>query len=183
LPEFVAFLHGQGIPGPIRARLALEWACQASAHRGPGGAARRLSIARGFLAYLQASAPDTEVPDSGLLPSPRRPKPYLFTAPQLTALFDDAPTPRLPAPHLIHLDRPPPDHRSAGGRSHPPSGRGRQARSWAAAVTHPRDEVPQIPHCAASSQHGGASAPLCRAPGQLALRGVVGRLFLFGTGM
>ena len=52
LPEFVAFLHAQGISGPIRARLALEWACQASAHRGPGGAARRLSIARGFLAYL-----------------------------------------------------------------------------------------------------------------------------------
>ena len=39
LPEFVAFLHAQGITGPIRARLALEWACQASAHRGPGGAA------------------------------------------------------------------------------------------------------------------------------------------------
>ena len=90
LPEFVAFLHAQGITGPIRARLALEWACQASAHRGPGGAARRLSIARGFLAYLQASAPDTEVPDSGLLPSPRRPKPYLFTPTQLTALFEAA---------------------------------------------------------------------------------------------
>lgn len=90
LPEFVAFLHAQGISGPIRARLALEWACQASAHRGPGGAARRLSIARGFLRYLQASAPDTEVPDSGLLPSPRRPKPYLFTPTQLTALFEAA---------------------------------------------------------------------------------------------
>ena len=37
-----------------------------------------------------ASAPDTEVPDSGLLPSPRRPKPYLFTPTQLTALFQAA---------------------------------------------------------------------------------------------
>src|SRR5215470_13126951 len=90
LPEFVAFLHAQGITGPIRARLALEWACQASAHRGSGGAARRLSIARGFLSYLKASVPDTEVPDSGLLPTPRRPKPYLFTPPQLTALFEAA---------------------------------------------------------------------------------------------
>lgn len=88
LPEFVAFLQAQDLPGPIRARLALEWACQASAHRGPGGAARRLSMARGFLASLQAAAPETEVPDTGLLPSPRRPTPYLFTPTQLTALFE-----------------------------------------------------------------------------------------------
>src|SRR4029434_8498884 len=43
-----------------------------------------------FRSYLQASAPDTEVPDSGLLPSPRRPKPYLFTPTQLTALCEAA---------------------------------------------------------------------------------------------
>jgi integrase/recombinase XerD len=90
LPEFVAFLHAQGITGPIRAQLALEWACQASAHRGASGAAQRLSIARGFLTYLQASMPDTEVPDHGLLPRPRRPKPYLFTPSQVTALFEAA---------------------------------------------------------------------------------------------
>jgi integrase/recombinase XerD len=90
LPEFVAFVHAQGVTGPIRAQLALAWACQASAHRGPGGAARRLSIVRGFLTYLRASAPDTDVPDPGLLPSPRRPKPYLFTPTQLTALFTAA---------------------------------------------------------------------------------------------
>ena len=47
---------------------------------------RRLSMARGFLLYLRASAPDTDVPEPGLLPSPRRPKPYLFTPTQLTAL-------------------------------------------------------------------------------------------------
>ena len=90
LPEFVAYVKAQEHTGPIRAQLALEWACQVSAHRGPGGAARRLSIARGFLSYLKASVPDTEVPDSGLLPTPRRPKPYLFTPPQLTALFEAA---------------------------------------------------------------------------------------------
>jgi integrase len=90
LPEFVAFVKTQGINGPIRAEMALEWACQVSAHRGPSGAARRLSIARGFLLYLQASAPETEVPAPGLLPAPRRPKPYLFTPTQLTALFEAA---------------------------------------------------------------------------------------------
>jgi integrase len=87
LSEFVAFVNAQESTGPIRTQMVLEWACQESAHRGPNGAARRLSIARRFLLYLQASAPDTNVPGPGLLPSPRRPKPYLFTPTQLTALF------------------------------------------------------------------------------------------------
>ena len=90
LPEFVAFVKAQGITDPIRTQIALEWACQVSTHRGASGAARRLSIARGFLLYLQASAPDTEVPTTGLLPAPRRPKPYLFTPTQLTALSEAA---------------------------------------------------------------------------------------------
>jgi integrase/recombinase XerD len=90
LPEFVAFVQAHGNTGPIRAQLALEWACQGAAHRGASGAAQRLSIARGFLTYLQASLPDTEVPDHGLLPRPRRPKPYLFTPAQVTALFEAA---------------------------------------------------------------------------------------------
>jgi integrase/recombinase XerD len=90
LPEFVAFVKAQGITGPIRTQIALQWACQVSTHRGASGAARRLSIARKFLLYLQASAPDTEVPAPGLLPAPRRPKPYLFTPTQLTALSEAA---------------------------------------------------------------------------------------------
>lgn len=90
LPEFVAFLQAQPLTGPIRAQLALEWACQASARRGASGAAQRLSIARRFLSYLQASAPDTEVPDCALLPAPRRSKPYLFTPSQITTLFETA---------------------------------------------------------------------------------------------
>jgi integrase/recombinase XerD len=90
LTDFVAFVNAQGITGPIRAQMALEWACQASAQRGPSGAARRLSLARGFLMYLRASAPDIDVPAPGLLPTPRRPKPYLFTPTQLIALFEAA---------------------------------------------------------------------------------------------
>jgi integrase/recombinase XerD len=90
LPEFVVFVNAQGLTGPIRTQTALEWACQGSTRRGASGAARRLSIARGVLLYLQASAPDTEVPRPGLLPAPRRPKPYLFTPPQLTVLFEAA---------------------------------------------------------------------------------------------
>jgi integrase/recombinase XerD len=90
LPEFVAYVTAQPNNRPIRTQMALEWACQASAHRGPSGAARRLSMARGFLSYLQASAPDTEVPSPGLLPTPRRPKPFLFTPAQITALLEAA---------------------------------------------------------------------------------------------
>ena len=40
LPAFIAFVKARGCTSPIRAHMALEWACQASAHRGPSGAAR-----------------------------------------------------------------------------------------------------------------------------------------------
>jgi integrase/recombinase XerD len=90
LPDFVACVKAQGITGPLRARLAFEWACPTSAARGSSGAARRLSMARGFLLYLRASAPDTDVPAPGWLPSPRRPTPDLYTPTQLTALVEAA---------------------------------------------------------------------------------------------
>jgi integrase/recombinase XerD len=86
LVEFVEHVKAQPHKHPIRTQMALEWACQESTHRGPSGAARRLSMARGFLGYLRASLPDTEVPAPGLLPTPRRPKPFLFTPTQITAL-------------------------------------------------------------------------------------------------
>jgi integrase len=72
--------------------------------RGAGGAARRLSMARGFLIYLKASAPDTEVPSPGLLPTPRRPKPFLFTPTQITTLLAGAQASRPPGslrPHTL----------------------------------------------------------------------------------
>jgi integrase len=90
LAEFVAYVTAQPNSRPIRAQMALEWACQESTHRGPSGAARRLSMARGFLSYLRAAVPDTEVPTAGLLPTPRRPKPFLFTPAQITALLEEA---------------------------------------------------------------------------------------------
>jgi len=90
LPAFVAYVQSQPHNSSIRTRMALEWACQESTHRGPSGAARRLSMARGFLRYLQASLPDTEVPATGLLPAPRRPQPFLFTPAQITALLEGA---------------------------------------------------------------------------------------------
>jgi integrase/recombinase XerD len=94
LPECVASVHAPQPRSPIRAPLALEWACQASTHRGPSGAARRLRMVRGFLRSLHALLPATEVPAPGLLPSPRRPTPCLCPPTQSTALLAAAQTSR-----------------------------------------------------------------------------------------
>lgn len=45
---------------------------------GQAGQAQRLGVARGFLSYLQANVPGTEIPPHGVLQSHRRRKPYLF---------------------------------------------------------------------------------------------------------
>ena len=87
LRDFVNYVETHTDTGPLRAYLAVDWACAASAHRGMGGAAQRLSMAHGFLTYLRAMLPDTEVPDRGLVAALRRPKPYLLTPPQITALI------------------------------------------------------------------------------------------------
>jgi integrase len=47
-------------------------------------------MARRFLTYLRATLPDTEVPDSALVASFRRPTPYLFTPDQIQTLMQDA---------------------------------------------------------------------------------------------
>jgi integrase/recombinase XerD len=90
LRDFVRFvaLHGDG--GPLRAQLAVDWACASSVQRGRSGTAQRLSMARGLLAYLRAMLPETEVPPSGLVASFRRPPPYLFTPPQIAVLIKAA---------------------------------------------------------------------------------------------
>jgi len=90
LRDFVNFVESHGAGIPVKAYLAVEWACAVSARRGPGGAAQRLSMARGFLTYLRATIPETEVPDSALVASFRRPKPYLFTLDQIRTLIQDA---------------------------------------------------------------------------------------------
>jgi hypothetical protein len=87
LRDFVNYLSTHTGAGPLRAHLAVDWACATSTQRGMGGAAQRLSMARGFLSYLRALLPDTEVPDRGLVAAFRRPKPYLVTSAQITALI------------------------------------------------------------------------------------------------
>jgi integrase/recombinase XerD len=64
LHNFLDYTRGAAEPDmPIRAMTAVAWACD---HAPPGcgdaGKAHRLMVARGFLTYLSAVVPGTEVP-------------------------------------------------------------------------------------------------------------------------
>ncbi len=87
LSEFVTFIEAHGLTEPVRAQLALDWACSGSSRRGLSGCSRRLSVARRFLRFLQASDPQTEIPAAGLLPAPKLQKPYIFTSAQIAQLI------------------------------------------------------------------------------------------------
>jgi len=90
LRDCVQCIETAHVSGPMRAQLAVDWACAASSKRGAGGAPQRLSMARGFLTYLRATLPETEVPERHLIASARRPKPFLFRTAQLHALMQAA---------------------------------------------------------------------------------------------
>ena len=87
LRDFVRFVENAQVSGPIRAQLAVDWASASSSKRGTSGASQRLSMARGFLTYLRATRPETEVPGRNLVASARRPNPFLFSDGQLQALM------------------------------------------------------------------------------------------------
>jgi integrase/recombinase XerD len=90
LKDFVCFLDAQGANEPIRAQMALDWACLPSPHRGLGGQTSRLKVVRGFLSYLRASFPETEVPNSRMLSPVRHPKPYLYSSQEIERLMEVA---------------------------------------------------------------------------------------------
>jgi integrase/recombinase XerD len=90
LPDFVQFVAAQGLAGPIRTQAALDWACHGSSTRGVAGQASRLSLVRGFLTFLRANFPETEVPGDRLLASPRRPQPYIFSQAEISKLMEAA---------------------------------------------------------------------------------------------
>ena len=89
LPQLVAYLEAAGAPTVTR-ELAISWA------RLPAGAqprhwAARLSIARGFAAYLQTIDPATEVPPADVFAVRyRRPTPYLWSPSDIGRLLDAA---------------------------------------------------------------------------------------------
>ena len=90
LKDFVAFLLPGTVHDPIRAQTAVDWACTPSPGRGLAGQASRLKVVRGFLFYLRATLPETEVPGPGILAPIRRPAPYLYSANEIEALLNEA---------------------------------------------------------------------------------------------
>jgi integrase/recombinase XerD len=94
LPDLVEHLESAGVT-TLTTGLTLEWATALEGK--PDEWAIRLSIARGFAAYLQALDPATEVPPAYLLPRKRhRADPYLYTDAEITALMAAAGTLRFP---------------------------------------------------------------------------------------
>ena len=89
LPGFVTFVHQARAPF-ITTELALAWATH-TPRSTPGWAAERLSLVRGFAAYVRARDPRTEIPPATLLPSTRpRGTPYLYADADVRALMDAA---------------------------------------------------------------------------------------------
>lgn len=89
LPQLVVFLEAAGASTVTR-ELAISWARQpADAH--PQHWAARLSIVRGFAAYLQTINPATEIPPAGVFAVRyQRPTPYLWSQRDISRLLDAA---------------------------------------------------------------------------------------------
>lgn len=87
LVSFVAFVEERGMT-TVTTAAALDWASRASS---AGGVGRRLSVVRGFAAYLVAFDDATEVPPERIGPSTFvRRTPYLFSDEEIAALLEAA---------------------------------------------------------------------------------------------
>jgi integrase/recombinase XerD len=86
LPQLVAYLEAAGA-STITRELAISWArLPAGAH--PRHWAVRLSIARGFAAYLKTIDPTTEIPPAGVFAVRyQRPTPYLWSPQDICRLL------------------------------------------------------------------------------------------------
>jgi integrase/recombinase XerD len=89
LPQLVAYLEAAGA-STVTSELAISWArLPASAH--PRHWAARLSIARGFAAYMQTLDPATEIPPADVFAVRyRRPTPYLWSQQDICRLLTRA---------------------------------------------------------------------------------------------
>jgi integrase/recombinase XerD len=90
LHSFVGYVTERNSGAPIRAHLAVEWACTAGSRGQRTAPVQRLSVVRRFLIYLQAHDPATEVPAHHVVAGTRRRSPYLFTPVQIVALMQAA---------------------------------------------------------------------------------------------
>jgi len=94
LAQFITYLEEAGA-ATVTTGHALAWATL------PGGDAnwhaQRLSVVRGFAAYLHTIDPAAEIPPAGLIPArPRRASPYLYSGADVVALIAAAASLRFP---------------------------------------------------------------------------------------
>ena len=95
LRPFVVFADAEGDDW-ITTDLFLRWKDRFGA-AGPHSWAIRLSVVRGFAAWLQGIDPRTEVPPRGLIPNrQRRQRPYIYTDDEIARIVTEAA--RLPSP-------------------------------------------------------------------------------------
>lgn len=88
LRAFVDYLKTHGQDGEISNQLVLDWVW--STQCGSAGQRLRLSRARGFLHYLRASRPETQVPEFNLIAAATRPNPYIYSQAEISALIKAA---------------------------------------------------------------------------------------------
>jgi len=95
LPQLISYLEAAGVC-TITSELAISWARQPTAAH-PRHWAARLSIARGFAAYMHTIDPRTEVPPADVFAVRyRRPTPYLWSEEDICRLLEAARTLRHP---------------------------------------------------------------------------------------
>ena len=94
LAQFITYLEDAGA-ATVTTELALGWATLPAADA--NWHAQRLSVVRGFAAYLHTIDPSAQVPPTGLIPSRRlRATPYLYSDADITALILAAASLRFP---------------------------------------------------------------------------------------
>jgi len=84
LADFVSFME-KSEATTITTKLALEWATLPPGRHASW--ALRLTDVRGFARHIASLDPKTEVPPVGLLPGPKRSKPYIYKDEEVSALL------------------------------------------------------------------------------------------------
>jgi integrase len=88
LASFVQYLGEHCDSSNVRAQTAIDWARGPDRERGACTQYVRLSLARGFLTFLKASYPETEIPGRNLIGSWRRPNPYIVPDAELVRVLE-----------------------------------------------------------------------------------------------
>jgi integrase/recombinase XerD len=90
LGQFVDYVGDQAPDVPITSQLVLDWLDTNFSAKSPPQSARRLDAVRQFLTHVSAAVPGTEIPEFRLFARYPRPKPFLFSTPEIESVLDAA---------------------------------------------------------------------------------------------